>query len=363
MNGKRLIKMINITQEEIMKNWGVDNSDTPLVSVRCFTYNHELYIAQALDGFLMQKTDFPFEIIVHDDASTDKTADIIKEYELKFPKIVKPIYEVENQYSKHDGSLSRIMNSACKGKYVACCEGDDYWIDETKLQLQFDELEKHPDCSICFCKVQQIDKNNIPLKKTIPLQNEKVNKIITLKDFSYVQFYLGHWLFQTSSFFVRNDLLQIYILEKPATCFSLFPYGDMPIQLFMLLKGNGVYIDKIMSCYRVLSGGYNSKVLANPSLRKKDKEQLINAMLSFDEYTSHQYQSYINNWLIGQKIDIACINNDFKSAFRKEYKDYLLDKGICFCFKLFCRLKIPRIYLFIGNMKRKVVLLFNKLIS
>ena len=73
--------MIQKTQEEIMRNWGTDNSDTPLVSVRCSTYNHEPYIAQALDGFLMQKTNFPFEVIVHDDASTDKTADIIRDYE------------------------------------------------------------------------------------------------------------------------------------------------------------------------------------------------------------------------------------------------------------------------------------------
>lgn len=103
--------MINITQEQIMQNWGTDNAENPLVSVRCITYNHEPYIAQALDGFLMQKTNFPFEVIVHDDASTDKTAEIIREYEKKFPKIIKPIYESENQYSKHDGSLGRIVDA------------------------------------------------------------------------------------------------------------------------------------------------------------------------------------------------------------------------------------------------------------
>ena len=97
--------MTTITQSQIMQNWDVDNTDTPLVSVRCITYNHESYITQSLDGFLMQKTNFPFEVIIHDDASTDKTADIIREYEVKYPKIIKPIYETENQYSKHDGSI------------------------------------------------------------------------------------------------------------------------------------------------------------------------------------------------------------------------------------------------------------------
>lgn len=103
--------MINLTQSKVMQNWGTDNSDTPLVSVCCITYNHEPYIAHALDGFLMQKTNFPFEVIVHDDASTDRTAEIIREYEVRFPKIIKPIYETENQYSKRDGSLRRIMES------------------------------------------------------------------------------------------------------------------------------------------------------------------------------------------------------------------------------------------------------------
>ena len=145
--------MINRTQEEIMKNWGVDNSDTPLVSVKCMTYNHEKYISQALDGFLMQKTNFPFEVLVHDDASTDKTADIIRKYEKKFPKIVKPIYETENQYSK--GTHHTKINTMLRGKYIALCEGDDYWIDPLKLQKQIDFLETHPAYGMCYGKVRQ----------------------------------------------------------------------------------------------------------------------------------------------------------------------------------------------------------------
>ena len=132
--------MISRTQDEIMENWPKD-WNTPLVSIRCITYNHESYIAQALDSFLIQETDFPFEIIIHDDASTDRTADIIREYEAKYPKIIKPIYEAENQYSKKDGYLRKILYNACKGKYTAICEGDDYWTDSQKLQRQFNWLE------------------------------------------------------------------------------------------------------------------------------------------------------------------------------------------------------------------------------
>ena len=142
--------MISITQEMIMHNW---KSKETLVSIRCVTYNQEKYISQALDSFLMQKTNFPFEIVVHDDASTDKTIEIIKEYEKKFPDIVKPIYETENQYSKKDNSLDLIILSHLKGKYTAYCEGDDFWTNKNKLQKQVDFLEQNPDYGFCCTDV------------------------------------------------------------------------------------------------------------------------------------------------------------------------------------------------------------------
>ena len=142
--------MISITQEMIMHNW---KSKETLVSIRCVTYNQEKYISQALDSFLMQKTNFPFEIVVHDDASTDKTIEIIKEYEKKFPDIVKPIYETENQYSKKDNSLDLIILSHLKGKYTAYCEGDDFWTNKNKLQKQVDFLEQNLDYGFCCTDV------------------------------------------------------------------------------------------------------------------------------------------------------------------------------------------------------------------
>ena len=122
------------------------NSLEPLmVTVRCCTFNQVRYIRDCLNGFVMQKTNFRFEAIVHDDASTDGNADIIKEYGEKYPDVIKPILETENQWSKRDGSLGRIMDQNTHGKYVAWCEGDDYWIDPLKLQKQVDLLEAHPE--------------------------------------------------------------------------------------------------------------------------------------------------------------------------------------------------------------------------
>lgn len=130
-------------------------NDKPLVAIKCLVYNHEPYLRGGFEGFVMQKTNFRFIVVAHDDASTDGSAAIIREYAEKYPEIFRPIYETENQYSKHDGSLTRIMNEACKGaKYIASCEGDDYWTDPLKLQKQLDFLESHPDFVACCTRYQ-----------------------------------------------------------------------------------------------------------------------------------------------------------------------------------------------------------------
>ena len=119
-----------------------------MVSISCLTYNHENYIADALESFLMQKTNFKFEVLVHDDASTDRTADIIREYQKEYPEIIKPICQKVNQYSQGI-KVSNINYARAEGKYYAICEGDDYWIDPDKLQKQVDYMEGHPECSAC----------------------------------------------------------------------------------------------------------------------------------------------------------------------------------------------------------------------
>ena len=136
------------TEVEIIANWKID-PEKIVVSICCITYNHESCIEDALEGFLIQETDFPFEIIIHEDASTDKTAGIIREYEAKYPKLIKPIYQKENQYSK-GVQISRTFNfPRAKGDYITICEGDDYWTDPLKLKKQLSFLEKNSD----YCMV------------------------------------------------------------------------------------------------------------------------------------------------------------------------------------------------------------------
>lgn len=132
----------------------LDSNQEIMVTVQCLTYNHAAYIRQCLDGFLMQKTSFKFEVIVHDDASTDGTTEILKEYALKFPDIIKPIIETENQYIKIGFSgILALMHQRSRGKYIAFCEGDDYWTDSLKLQKQVDFLEQNSNYGLVYTNV------------------------------------------------------------------------------------------------------------------------------------------------------------------------------------------------------------------
>jgi glycosyltransferase involved in cell wall biosynthesis len=135
-------------EEEIMANWQGD-IENPVVSILCNTFNQKMYIEDAFRGFLIQKTDFVFEVVVHDDASTDGTSDIVREYAKRYPKIFKPVIQTENQYSQGK-KITLLSAEYARSEYIALCEGDDFWIDESKLQKQILSLEKNKDIDICF---------------------------------------------------------------------------------------------------------------------------------------------------------------------------------------------------------------------
>ncbi len=276
----------------------------PLVVINCITYNHESYIRDALEGFVMQKTNFPVVAIVHDDASIDGTAAIIREYAEKYPDIIKPIYETENQYSKRDGSLGRIMQearNATGAKYVAFCEGDDYWTDPLKLQKQVDYLESHPDCSLCFHNsMMHWEDGRLPDKLMFDIDE---NVAYTGKDI------LDNCPFQTASILLRANVLQseLYLnANKASVC------GDIIIFLSASSFGYLHGFPEQMSIYRKQSGGVSNTIYRDTTLFYKYMRQHERVPSLF----GMQYKKKI--------AEIVCsryLSNGLEYIKRKNFKD------------------------------------------
>lgn len=221
------------------------NEKAPLVAIHCLVYNHEPYLRDCFEGFVMQQTNFSFVAIVHDDASTDGSAAIIREYEEKYPHIFKPIYEIENQYSKRDGSLERIMNEvieATEAKYVAMCEGDDYWTDPLKLQKQVDYMEENPECSLCFHKV------NTLIQETGEIKEEFIVRDVPGKS-NVIDLAKGNYIHTPSVLYRRySDVHEQY--QKIMPCLP----GDYVMWMLLAEKGNMYKINEPMAVYRYGSG-------------------------------------------------------------------------------------------------------------
>jgi glycosyltransferase involved in cell wall biosynthesis len=231
------------SEQEIMSRWD-EKYEVPLVSIMCLAYNHEKYIEDALKGFLIQETDFPFEVLIHDDASTDRTADIIREYEKKYPNIVKPIYQKENQWSRDKNKIRDAQNNRIKGKYLAYCEGDDYWIDPCKLQLQTYLMLKYPNVVMCvagaaMCKLSD-DK--------FEFIGYTSNPGVELCDVDIVH----KMYFHTSTYVIRRDVL-MEISEKYFAGESL--YGDTALRAILVSYGSFVFLSRNVSVYRITGHG------------------------------------------------------------------------------------------------------------
>ena len=226
----------------------MNKSGNILVSIICNTYNHEPYIRQCLEGFVMQKTDFAFEVLIHDDASTDKTADIIREYENKYPNIINPIYQTENQYSKGIKIQYKYQYPRVRGKYIALCEGDDYWIDPCKLQKQVDFLDANPEYSMCFHRANILNE----LESDILMKSDSIeNREYTANEL------FCNWIVPTASILFIKDIIDYTYIGKERML-----NGDICIILTCAMLGKIRGFNDIMSIYRMHPSGitYDEKL-------------------------------------------------------------------------------------------------------
>jgi glycosyltransferase involved in cell wall biosynthesis len=259
------------TEEEIVANWK-GSHEKPVVSICCITYNHGSYIEDALEGFLIQETDFPFEILIHDDASTDRTAEIVREYEAKYPKLIKPIYQSENQYSKLPVISPRFLFPIAKGEYIAMCEGDDYWTDVNKLQIQITAMKGQPEIGISFHPAYLLKDEKI---SGIMARRHNKDKIYTASEMILG----GGGFCPTPSLIIKREK----IINLPEWFYKEAPVGDYFFQIFSSLNDGALYIDKVMSVYRFLStSSVTLKSQQDVDLSIDECKAMISCLMKFD---------------------------------------------------------------------------------
>ena len=298
-----------------------------LVSIVCITYNQENYIAQTIESFLMQKTNFGFEIIIGEDCSTDETRKIIKEYQSRTDKI-KLITSEQNV-----GMMNNFFRTLkqTKGKYIAVCEGDDYWTDSHKLQKQVDYMEANPDCSLYAHTTSIIRENKNTGKFVRPA---KQDQILSIED---VLRNSGRFLATPSFLFPRN------LVDELPEFFLNSSVGDYPLTMILAHKGYIYFKDEPMAVYRTgTHGSWTGNLWRGSNYRQKiidNIERDISILNGFDFYSDNQYTTVVQEAIDYKKAYQALMKKDF-SILNSYFNDKpLFTKVILLAYGLF-----PKIY-------------------
>lgn len=285
------------------------------VSVICLTYNHGNFVREMLESVANQVTDFDYEVIVHDDCSTDMTPKIILEYEHQYPDKVKAIYQTENQYSKGVDITKTFIYPRIKGRYIAFCEGDDYWSNPYKLQQQFRAMEKYSDCTFCVHKTKKISKNGEELDGEFP-PVELLEGVINKEHYIELELKKSGWLFQTSSYFFRKSVVGEFLDSNYR---KIYPMGDLPMVLTGLITGNCYYIKQYMSCYRISEQSAIGNLTNDIQKGVIFSEKTIKGHEAYNIYSGGIYNQYLQYAIKYQKVQILKQSGRYSEILNKEY--------------------------------------------
>lgn len=279
----------------------------PLATVMIRTYNQVRFIGKALEGAVMQQTTFPFEVIVHDDASTDGTSDIVREYAQRYPGIVIADIEKENQYSK--GNYSG-MNVMPRGRYLAICEGDDYWCKEDKLQKQVDYLEKHPECSYVFSNAYDVDVDG-------NITGERINTDVD-RVFSAEEMIRGFHVFPTTASVVTRIA---DMMDFPSSLLA-GEVGDEPIRDFLMTRGNAFCFADKTCCYRRMSpGSWSERFMGSLAFQVRQDKAYCDFYKRFDQFSEGRFHEILQD-KIAEHDRVSCVRTIHLTKLKRVYVDY-----------------------------------------
>lgn len=297
-----------------------------MVTVLMYAYNHEKYVSQALDGVLMQETDFKFEIIIHDDASTDKTAEIIREYERKYSDIIRAIYQTENKYSKGEKIGVKYLYPLKRGKYQITCECDDYWITKNKLQLQVDFLEKNPEYSAVSHKFMFVDEESKEYKtKNSVCVEYSGDYVYTIKDLEK-----GYMPGQTTTL-LRRDHMEGLSNEELDMFMSSTVTGDRKLVVALLKMGNIYCLDSVMSAYRLVLNGeswsarHKGKLYQTMFVMIQNTQELVEKLIGYKmNCREHMERLVINAFMKFLRMPTAENRKQFTYIFKRSKRKLLI---------------------------------------
>lgn len=288
------------------------------VSVLCTAYNQERYISRCIEGFVNQKTNFKYEVIIHDDCSTDNTLQIIKKYAEKFPNIINVISEEENKYSKNIDIIGDILFPKSAGKYIALCEGDDYWTDPLKLQKQYDAMENNPNVDICAHAVTKMRASNG--RKVGAISPSKIETIFTISEVIAG----GGGFVATNSLFYRRELLE----NQPE--FRRYCLLDYALQIQGALRGGMLYLPDNMAVYRVLVPGSWTSRLSKDTVANQQAQALkIEKMLDMvNQETDGVYTDVIRRAKLD--VELSCMEScgNYKALRQGELLELYREKSL-----------------------------------
>lgn len=315
------------------------------VSISCITYNQRDYISDALDSFLMQKTNFKYEILVHDDASTDGTADILREYEKKYPDIIKVIYQTENQYSKGIKITLEYLLPLYKGKYIAYCEGDDYWTDPYKLQKQFDYMENNEECSLCMHSSVEVkaDNKSILSRRILSKEIKEYDIIDAVKG-------LGRKT-ATNSFFLKREVA----LQKPE--FRIIaPCGDYILPILAALYGKIIYLPDVMSAHRANANGSLTQMWKkNTNTKKLYYEKFDKMIESLNKYTDYKYSEHLKEESVRNWSLYYIMTRDKNKTKIEPYKSYIESLPFKVRLRFFVEINMPGLIIVARKIKHTLI--------
>lgn len=278
-------------------------SESPIVTVCVQTYQHGKYIKECLDGLIKQRTIFPFEIIIGEDGSDDGTREICKEYTALYPDLIKLLLRNREDViyinNRPTGRYNFIKTlEAAKGKYIALCEGDDYWVDPFKLQKQFDFMESHTECSFCFHDGYIVDENSlIRSKQTLNWSQDTVPADQLISG--------GGSIILTPSYFFKRKALSIPSFLRDS------PVADFFLMLLLLMKGQSGYIPEIMCAYRKnTAGGWSSGYRSSWEKYYQFYTSFNKSLNDFNEYSGNIFVKELE--ALNVKRHYALVSNFYR---------------------------------------------------